>query len=431
VSALTVPKSAELEQRALRLFPGGINSNNYLIPTIEGPLFIERADGSRLVDVDGNTYVDFWPSHSALLVGHNHPDMRAAIEEQLSHGSNFGLATSVQLDLADELQRRFPSMERMVFADSNTRANSYAVRLARAFTGRHLYAKIQGAYHGTVDTFFVGVQKVYDEPVGELVARPGIPRGVVDDVVLIQWNDAAQAQEVFDGHGDELAAVLIEPVLGDGIIPPAPGFLEALRKGCDEHGALLIYDEAVTCGMSPGGAQQYFGIHPDLSVVGKGVGGGLPFAAVGGREEIMQLTDPRNGMPQVPISMTFAGHPLACAAAIAQLKLLTDDTYDHMSGLATKIAAGVTAIAGEYEVPLSATTAQHLFYLHWHDGPVENWYDHRECDDEILARIQGLMLENGIYIGSKGRSCICAAHTDKDVGLYLDALRAAVDCVTS
>jgi glutamate-1-semialdehyde 2,1-aminomutase len=318
----------------------------------------------------------------------------------------------------------------MVYADSNTRANSYAVRLARAFTGRHLYAKIQGAYHGTVDTFFVGVQKAYDEPIGELVARPGIPRGVVDDVVLMQWNDAAQAQEIFDRHGDELAGVLIEPVLGDGIIPPTPGFLQALRKGCDDHGALLIYDEAVTCGMTPGGAQQYFGVRPDISVVGKGVGGGLPFAAVGASEEIMQLTDPRNGMPPVPISMTYAGHPLACAAAVAQLKLLTDDCYDHMSGLATKLAAGVDEIATQHSVPLSATTAQHLFYLHWHDGPVKTWYDHRECDDAILGKIQGLMLEQGIYIGNKGRSCICAAHTEEDVALYLDALQAAVENVT-
>jgi glutamate-1-semialdehyde 2,1-aminomutase len=272
---------------------------------------------------------------------------------------------------------------------------------------------------------------VYGEPVGEVVARPGIPQGVVDDVVLIQWNDPVQAQEVFERYGDQLAGVLIEPVLGDGIIPPAPGFLEALRKGCNDHGAMLIYDEAVTCGMNTGGAQQHFGVLPDISVVGKAVGGGLPFAAVGAREEIMELTDPRQGMPPVPISMTYAGHPLACAAAVAQLRLMTEDRYEHMANLATTLADGVQSIADDRAVPLSATTAQHLFYLHWHDGPVKTWSDHRECDDGILADIQGLMLEQGIYIGNKGRACICAAHTDEDVARYLEALQSAVETVTA
>ena len=387
VDILNVTNSQDLARRASEVFPGAINSNNYLIPGINGPLFIQKAEGPYLVDADGNRFIDFWPSHSALLVGHNHPEVREAIENQLSRGSNFGLATRVQVDLAEELQRRFPSMERMVYADSNTRANSYAVRLARAFTGRHLYAKIQGAYHGTVDTFFVGVQKAYGEPVGERVARPGIPQGVVDDVVLIQWNDHAQCAEIFERYGDQLAGVLIEPVLGDGIIPPAPGFLEALRAGCDEHGCLLLYDEAVTCGMTPGGAQRHYNVAPDITVVGKAMGGGLPFAAVGAREEIMALTDPRHGMPPVPVSMTYAGHPLACAAALAQLKLLTDDRYDYMAGLATDLAAGVLQLAQEQDVPLTITTAQHLFFLHWRHGAVKDWYDHRDCDDARLGRI--------------------------------------------
>lgn len=429
VDVLKVTNSENLGRRASEVFPGAINSNNYLIPRVGGPLFIDHADGPYLVDVDGNRYIDFWPSHSALLVGHNHPDVRGAVEDQLSRGSNFGLATGVQVDLAEELQRRFPTMERMVYADSNTRANSYAVRLARAFTGRHLYAKIQGAYHGTVDTFFVGVQKAYGEPVGERVARPGIPRGVVDDVVLIQWNDPAQCAEVFERYGDQLAGVLVEPVLGDGIIPPAPGFLEALRAGCDAHGALLIYDEAVTCGMTPGGAQRHFGVLPDITVVGKAMGGGLPFAAVGAREEIMQLTDPRHGMPAVPVSMTYAGHPLACAAALAQLKLLTDDSYDYMAGLATDLAAGVSKLADDHDVPLSITTAQHLFFLHWRKGAVEDWYQHRECDDALLGRIQDHLLERGIYLGNKGRACMSTAHTPEHVTALLDGLASALERV--
>ena len=429
IAVLNVAHSDELARRALDVFPGAINSNNYLIPRISGPLFIERAEGAHLIDVDGNRFIDFWPSHSALLVGHNHPAVRAATEEQLTHGSNFGLAAPVQVELAEELKRRFPSMERMVYADSNTRANSYAVRLARAFTGRHLFAKIQGAYHGTVDTFFVGVQKAYGEPVGERVARPGIPHGVVDDVVLMQWNDQAQCEAVFEQYGDQLAGVLIEPVLGDGIIPPEPGFLESLRQGCNDHGCLLLYDEAVTCGMTSGGAQKHYGVAPDITVVGKAMGGGLPFAAVGAREEIMELTDPRHGMPPVPVSMTYAGHPLACAAALAQLRLLGDAEYEHMSGLATTLKEGVKQIADEHDVPLSATTAQHLFFLHWRDEEVHNWYDHRECDDDVLATIQNHLLERGIYLGNKGRACMCTAHTEDHVAQLLEALSSAVQNV--
>ena len=426
VDVLSVPNSHELAQRAIEVFPGGINSNNYLVRRVGGPLFIESADGAYLTDVDGHRFIDFWPSHSALLVGHNHPEVRAAIEEQLSRGSNFGLASLPQLELAEELKCRFPTMERMVFADSNTRANSYAVRLARAHTGRDLIAKIQGAYHGTVDTFFVGVQKAYGEPVGQRIARPGIPRGVVDDVILLQWNDPTQCESVFDRYGGRLAGVLIEPVLGDGVIPPAPGFLELLRRGCDAHGCQLIYDEAVTCGMTAGGAQQHYGVFPDVTVVGKAMGGGLPFAAVGAREEIMELTDPRIGMPAVPVSMTYAGHPLACAAALAQLRLLGPEQYSYMAGLVAMIAAGVQRIAAERDVPLSITTAQHLFFLHWHEGPVRNWYDHRGCDDAVLARIQDRLLEEGVYLGSNGRACVSIAHSEADVSELLGALSVAV-----
>jgi glutamate-1-semialdehyde 2,1-aminomutase len=322
-----------------------------------------------------------------------------------------------QVELAEELKRRFPSMERMVYADSNTRANSYAVRLARAFTGRDLYAKIQGAYHGTVDTFFVGVQKAYGEPLGERIARPGIPRGVVDDVILMQWNDPEQCATVFAEY---------EPVLGDGIIPPAPGFLEALREGCDSCGGQLIYDEAVTCGMSPGGAQQHYGVAPDITVVGKAMGGGLPFAAVGAREEIMKLTDSRGGMPAVPVSMTYAGHPIACAAALAQLQLLGPSEYEHMAHVSAMLADGVAALAEECGIPLTATTAQHLFFLHWHDGPVRTWYDHRDCDDGVLATIQDRLLEQGIYLGNKGRACMSTAHSEAHVTQLLDALAVAV-----
>lgn len=428
VDVLDVTKSNDLAQRAMEVFPGAINSNNYLIARVGGPLFIDHADGPYLFDVDDNRFLDFWPSHSALLVGHNHPDVRAAIEEQLSRGSNFGLATPPQVELAEELKRRFPSMERMVYADSNTRANSYAVRLARAFTGRTLLAKIQGAYHGTVDTFFVGVQKAYEEPVGERVARPGIPQSVVDDIVLIQWNDFEQCEQVFGEYGQRLAGVLIEPVLGDGIIPPLPGFLEALRTGCDAVGAQLIFDEAVTCGMTPGGAQQHYGVVPDITVVGKAMGGGLPFAAVGAREEIMSLTDPRRGMPPVPVSMTYAGHPLACAAALAQLRLLGPAEYDYMAGLTALISEGVAKIAEEQGVPLSVTTAQHLFFLHWNEDTrqIRTWYDQRGCDDVILAKIQTQLFEQGVYLGNKGRACVSIVHNEEHIRELLAALSSAV-----
>lgn len=425
-----IRNSEALTSRAHEVFPGAINSNNYFLPAVGGPLFIERADGVELVDVDGNRLIDFWISHSAVLVGHNNPVVRAAVEDQLSRGSNFGLAATVQVELAERLKARFPSLERLVFTDSNTRANSYAIRLARAYTGRSVIAKIQGGYHGTVDTFWVGLQKVYGEPYGERVVRPGVPQGVVDDVVLIQWNDEADTRRVFAEYGEQLAGLLVEPVLGDGVIEPAPGYLELLKDLCDEHGALLLFDEAVTCGMSSGGAQVVYDVIPHICVVGKAVGGGMPLAAVGASEEIMELADCRSGMPPVPVSMTYAGHPVACAAGVAQLDLLGDSEYEHMRRLADRFKAGVDEIASEKGVPLSATTARHLFFMHWHEGPMNDWHDHYECDDPTLARIQDSILRQGIYLGSKGRACMTVAHTDEHVDQLLEALSNAVDEVS-
>ncbi|HJQ48678.1 MAG TPA: aminotransferase class III-fold pyridoxal phosphate-dependent enzyme [Amycolatopsis sp.] len=420
--------SAKLAQRGSKVFPGAINSLNYLLPAVGGPLYIDRADGAYLYDVDGNRFIDFWPSHSALLVGHNHPAVREAVERQIARGSNFGLATQVQVELAERLQERFPSIEKLVFTDSNTRATSYAVKLARAATNRQMIAKIQGGYHGTVDTLWYGLQKLYgdgpgDRPVGTM---RGVSERVAEELVLLQWNRIEETLEVLRGVGDRLAGIIVEPVLGDGIIPPAEGYLQALREHCTEVGALLVYDEAVTCGMSPGGAQQVLGVLPDITVVGKSMGGGMPIAAVGASAEVMSLCDPSSGLPPVPISMTYAGHPVAAAAGLAQLDLLGAEQYAYMTSLADRLAAGTQELAARYDAPLTITTANHLFYFHWGPERITDWRDHYACSDDILAHIQNMLLEDGIYLGSKGRACMSTAHTEGDIARLLESLERAL-----
>jgi glutamate-1-semialdehyde 2,1-aminomutase len=422
----TLAQSAALAERARRVFPGGVTSMNYLLPA--GPVFVERAQGAYLFDLDGNRYVDFANSHSALLVGHDHPAVRAAVERQLARGTNFGLGAPVQVELAERLQARVPSLERLVLTDSATKASHYSVKLARAFTGRPRIAKFQGAYHGTLDTLFFGVQKGYGygEVPGTKVTRPGVSPAAAAEVVLLQWNESDQVRAAFAAEGDTLAGLILEPVVGDGVLTPEPGFLELLRAECNRHGCLLIFDEAVTFGIGPGGAQGRYGVRPDLTCIGKVAGAGLPLAAVGGRADVLALTDPSLGLPPVPIATTYPGHPLACAAGAAQLDLLTPEAHARVAEAAEWLRDGVAAIAARHAVPLYLTTAGHLFFFHWNPDLVRTFAEHYACAGAPLDYLSRRLFEQGIHIGWHGRGCTSLAHTAADLQALLDAVETAV-----
>lgn len=419
-------RSAALAARAAELMPGGVTSINHLLP--RGVAYIDRAEGAHLWDVDGNRYVDFWNSHSALIAGHNHPVVREAIVRQLARGTNYGLAAPVQVDLAERLQSRFPGLERLLLTDSATRSVGYAVRLARAATGRDRVAKVHGAYHGTADTLYFGLQPGYgygEEP-GRMVTRPGVPASAADDVVLLQWNEFELTELSLEANEDRLAAVIVEPVLGDGVLTPAPGYLELLRTWSNDAGAVLIFDETVTCGIGEGGAQEHYGVRPDLTCLGKTIGGGLPIGAIGGVADLMALADPTAGIPPVPVAMTYPGHPLSCAAGVAQLDLLDVREHARLAELAQGIASGIAHIGAVHSVPLHATSIGHLFFFHWGRPPVRTFREHFGCDRDALAYLSARLLDGGCYMGWHGRGCVTLAHNEDHIEMLLACVEAAV-----
>jgi glutamate-1-semialdehyde 2,1-aminomutase len=419
-------RSAALARRTRSLLPGGVINFHYRLPP--GPVYIDRADGAVLRDIDGNEFVDFWLSHSALLAGHNHPAVREAISQQLERGTNFGLGTPVQAEFVEALAGRMPSLECMTLTDSPSRSIAYAVRLARAATGRQAIAKAQGAYHGSTDTVYIGLQPPYGESPGARVVRPGVSERAAADMVLYQWNELEATEQILGARADELACIIVEPVVGDGVLAPDLTFLAALRRFCDEHGCVLVFDETITCGMGPGGAQEAYGLRPDLTVLGKSIGAGLPISALGGRPDLMALAAPGSpGLPEVPLGTTFPGHPLACAAGLAHMALLDTAAHESINRRTADLAAELDAIGRRHGAPFYSTSAGHLFFMHWREGaPVRTYREHFGCDGAALSHVSRRLFEAGIYIGWHGRGCTSLAHTDEQVARLLEVVDAAV-----
>lgn len=295
------PKSRALFERAGSVLPAGVGRAS--IPFFHHPVFVERAEGAYLHDVDGRSLLDMWNGASSLPLGHAHPNVMAAMRAQLDRGLGFGMPAEIETVLAERIKERVPSMERIRFTSSGTEATMFAIRLARAFTGRQLVARMGSSYHGTHDMLMSGAGAALggtwlglnDDPVAA-----GVLPSVRDGVVFMPFNDTAGCAAVADQHASELAAIIVEPFIGTGGgIASEPGFLAALRELCDRHGILLIYDEMISIGMSRGGGQAYYGIRPDLTATGKLIGGGMPIGAFGGRADIMEMLVPVNGVPPV------------------------------------------------------------------------------------------------------------------------------------
>ncbi len=411
-------RSEALFAKAQELIPGGVNSPVRAFRGVGGtPPFITRGEGARIFDADGREYIDYVGSWGPLLLGHRHPAILAAIEEALQDGTTFGAPTAREIELAELIRDAVPSIEMVRLVNSGTEATMSALRLARGYTGRELTLKFEGCYHGHVDSLLVkagsGVATL------GIPDAAGVPASFAATTIAVPFNDAAAVERVFAERGGEIAAVIVEPVAGNmGCVPPAPGFLEHLRGVTARHGALLIFDEVMTgFRVAYGGAQQLFGVTPDLTTLGKVIGGGLPVGAYGGRAEIMRKVAPLGPVYQAG---TLSGNPLAVSAGIAMLRYLK--AHPEVYGRIGARAAELCSAAPE---GVTANRAGSMFTLFFTSRPVTDYESAKGCDTACFARFFHFMLERGIYLPPSQfeAAFVSAAHSEEDIRRTVDAAR--------
>src|SRR5713226_1598017 len=420
-------QSRRLQQRAESMIPGGVNSPVRAFRAVGGdPPFILRGKGSHIWDADENEYIDYIGSWGPLILGHAAPDVLDAIVGAACNGTSFGASTPAEADLAELVISAFPHMQKIRFVSSGTEATMSAIRLARAYTKRKYIVKFEGCYHGHADALLVKA--------GSGVATLGIPgsAGVPEEftqfTLALPFNDVDALEHAFKKFKHQIAAVIVEPVVGNmGCVPPASGYLEALRTLTTQDKALLIFDEVMTgFRLAFGGAQELYGIHPDLTTMGKIIGGGLPVGAYGGPSEIMDLVAPLGPMYQAG---TLSGNPLAMAAGYATLRYLRDhkDIYTKLDKLAAEVVGGVAAAAKDAGVTMCHNRVGSMFTWFFAPGPVTDWTSAAKSDPEAFARFFRAMLENGIYLPPSQfeAAFIGAAHTEHDVQQTIAAAKHA------
>jgi glutamate-1-semialdehyde 2,1-aminomutase len=386
-------KSAEAHARAVTRLPGGVNSPVRAMQAIgRTPLFVERASGAEIVDVDGNRYVDWVCSWGPLIHGHAHPDVVRAVIEAAERGTTFGAPTPAEVDLADEVVRRMPAVSMLRMTSSGTEATMSAIRLARAATGREKILKFAGAYHGHVDGLLAEAGSGLATQA--LPASPGVPAAATANTVIVPWNDADALRAAT--AEDDLAAILCEPYAANmGLVPPANGFLELLRDRATATGALLVFDEVITgFRVARGGAQELTGVTPDLVVMGKVLGGGLPAAAYGGPRDLMERIAPAGDVYQAG---TLSGNPLAVAAGLQALRMLDDDAYLRLAATTETLAAGLREAAAAASVPVTVATAPGLLTVFFSAEPVTDYAGAQACDLDAFAAWCRALLARGVY----------------------------------
>jgi glutamate-1-semialdehyde 2,1-aminomutase len=420
--SLDTTRSKELMARARELFPGGVNSPVRAFSGVGGePFVVARGEGARIWDADGNQYIDYVLSWGPLVLGHAAPVVLDALREAMERGTSFGIPTGLEITLAELVQQRMPHVEMMRFVSSGTEATMSALRLARAATGRDLLLKFDGCYHGHGDSFLVragsGVATL------GLPNSPGVPDALAALTLTSPFNDLEALEAQFRAHGDKIAAVFVEPIVGNaGFIAPDPEFLPALRRLATAHGALLVFDEVMTgFRVSRGGAAEYFGITPDLTTLGKVIGGGLPVAAYGGRRDLMNLVAPSGPMYQAG---TLSGNPLAMAGGIATLNALTPALHDTIASRTRALVEGMRGIAARRSVPFTADSAGSRFGFFFRAEPVRSYADARTADVELFRRFFHAALRRGVYLAPSAFEAgfMSAAHGDAEIALTLERL---------
>jgi len=417
--------SARLFDEARRFIPGGVNSPVRAMKSVgmSHPLFIARGEGAHIWDADGNEFIDFVSSWGPMILGWGHPDVVARLHAQIDAGTSFGAPTELEVELARLICAAVPSVELVRMVNSGTEATMSAVRVARGFTKREKVVKFIGCYHGHSDGFLAaagsGVLTL------SLPDSPGVTRGTTADTLLLEYNDVDGLGELFEKRGEEIAALIVEPVAGNmGVVPPAPGFLEACRDLCTRHGAVLIFDEVITgFRVAWGGAQERFGILPDLTTLGKIIGGGLPVGAFGGRREIMETVAPLGSTYQAG---TLSGNPLAMAAGAATLTVLSEaGVYERLEALAHKVAEGLREAAESAGRPVTINRVGAMLTMFFHEGPVRSFADARRADTEAFAAYWRHMLESGVYLAPSQfeSAMISLALSDGDIDRAASAAR--------
>ena len=423
-------KSAELTEIAKQSMPGGDTRSTAWFPPY--PLFVAQGRGPYFTDVDGNRYIELLNNYTSLIHGHAHPAVVEAIREQLSRGASFAAPHENTLRLSQMICERVPSIERVRFTNSGTEAVMMATRVARAFTGRPLIAKVEGGYHGTWDDVQLSVAPPMDEagPANRPLAipdSPGLTPGAIESTVLIPYNDLEGTTAILESVGDRLAAVIVEPMNGaGGMVPAEQGYLKGLRELTRRLGALLVLDEVITFRLSPGGAQSVYRVEPDLTTIGKIIGGGLAVGAFGGRGDVMDLCDP-NRPGAIPHYGTFNGNPATMVGGIATLELLTPDEYDRLNALGDRLRQGIDALAAELGLAVCATGIGSLLNIHLSEGSIRRYRDHAfHIDKEQADLLHMAMLNEGLFAARRGLISTSTPMDDALVDEILEGIRRAL-----
>jgi glutamate-1-semialdehyde 2,1-aminomutase len=420
------PKSGALHERAVKFMPGGDTRNSIFWDPF--PIYVVDGDGTILTDADGNKRTDMVNNMTTLILGHRPAEVTAALAEQVNHGVSFPAPNPAVVRWAELMCERVPSLDKVRFVNTGTEATLNAIRAARAFTGKQKLVKCEGAYHGNHDAIQISVTPPLDlagdaESPEAIAAFPGIAKAAVDDIYITPFNDIVSAETVIREHADELAAVIVEPVNGQcGMVPGTTEFLEGLRRITDELGILLIFDEVIAFRIAYGGAQDYYGIAPDLTCFGKVIGGGMPVGAFGGRDDIMAMWDPSDGGSTVQHAGTFNGNPMTASAGVATLESLTPDRYKYLETLGESMRTKLRALFAELEVPMGVTGIASLFALQFTSTEVVD-YRTFSTNDKIMMQTMFIgLLNEGFLMSNRCAGNVSLVHTEDDVDAFVTAV---------
>lgn len=423
-------KSKELYDEAVKVMPGGVNSPARAFKSVgDHPLFIDHAKGARLYDVDGNEFIDYSLSFGPLILGHADDKVVKSVQDAAVKGTSFGAPTELETTMAELVMERVPSIEMVRMVSSGTEATLAALRLARGYTGRSKILKFEGCYHGHSDSLLIkagsGVATL------GLPDSPGVPEGTAKNTITVPYNDEASLTEAFDKFGEDIAAVIMEPVAGNmGVVPPVEGYLQFVRDLTEKNNTLLIFDEVMT-GFRVGynSAQGYFGITPDLTCLGKVIGGGLPVGAYGGKKEIMERIAPSGDIYQAG---TLSGNPLAMSAGLATLSQLTEESYDYFGKLADQLEAGLKKVFAKHNQPITVNRAGSMIGFFLTEGPVTDFDSANTSDLELFRAMYQALLDEGVYLPPSQFEgmFLSTKHTEEDIETTINAFDKALSKVT-